>query len=262
MNMIKNFAVVLIVSIWLMPASFALAEEAPALVKPEEGQAAVSPSPAPTKPAFCPATEPAAGPSEGQDYQAEIARAFMQEIRNSGFRDPGDTTGYIGSSPFNQILGRIDGLGPTAFPGGKDAYVSFRSCHGSTRCYPAEKKHHGAYRNRPDGDAVDITPRDGYGLAVFNGTASSGGSGRNSYTVVTSTNGRLKAYYYHTNNVKQGRVQAGERIVRTGAGGIHHIHFELLADGKSVHGDTSTRKNGEREYVRSLWFNMKKVLGL
>lgn len=157
------------------------------------------------------------------------------------------------------VYGMAEGLGPTAYPGGNNASVSLNSCHGSTKCHPGERSGHGAYQNRPNGDAVDITPKSGYAYAAFGGTAQSGGSGRNSYTVLTSANGRVKAYYYHTNNIRTGPVNAGERIAKVGAGGIGHIHFELLVDGKSVHGHYVV---SESSYQADLWKNMKAVLGL
>jgi cell wall-associated NlpC family hydrolase len=152
-------------------------------------------------------------------------------------------------------------FGRTAYPGGANASVSFSSCHGSSTCHPAEDSGHGAYQNRPNGDAVDITPPSGYAYAVFDGTATKGGSGRNSYTAVRSQNGRAIAYYYHTNNVTTGSVKAGQKIAKTGAGGINHIHFELVVDGQSVHGALVYRAS-EPAYVKSLWNTMKMVLGL
>jgi hypothetical protein len=58
-----------------------------------------------------------------------------------------------------------------------------------------------------------------------------------------------------------GPIKGGSIIGRVGAAGIGHIHFELLVDGKSVHGDVS-RRGDESAYQRSLWDNMRKVLGL
>jgi len=164
-------------------------------------------------------------------------------------------SGYFGT------YGQVEGLGTTAYPGGNSASISFNSCHGSSACNPAEDSGHGVYQNRGQGDALDITPRDRFARAAFNGTASVGGSGRNSYTVVTSSNGRVKAFYYHTINLKTGAVSAGEAVAKVGAGGIGHIHFELLVDGKSVNGNQALRSN-PTAYQQSLWVNMQKVLGL
>lgn len=156
------------------------------------------------------------------------------------------------------VYGTAEGIGQTAYPGGNNASVSLGSCHGSSKCHPGERSGHGVYQNRPNGDAIDITPKSGYAYAAFGGNAQSGGSGRNSYTVLTSANGRVKAFYYHTNNIRTGPVNAGERIAKVGAGGIGHIHFELVVDGKSVHGSGGS----ESQYQANLWKNMKSVLGL
>jgi cell wall-associated NlpC family hydrolase len=167
----------------------------------------------------------------------------------------------VTSNGYTGALGEARGLGKTANPGGSNESISYGSCHGSSACHPGERSGHGVYQNRGSGDAIDITPADGYGRAAFDGTAQSGGSGRNSFTVVTSTNGKAKAYYYHTISVKTGPVKAGDAVARIGAAGITHVHFELLIDGKSVNGDASLKSN-ETEYAKSLWKNMKAVLGL
>ena len=162
---------------------------------------------------------------------------------------------------YNGVYGTVAGLGTTAYPGGEGASPSFGTCHGSSACNPAEDSGHGVYQNRGSGDALDISPKDGYARAAFDGTASHEDDGRNSYTVVTSSNGRVKAYYYHTFNIKNGPVKAGEVIAKVGAGKINHIHFELLVDGRSVNGDQNLRSN-QSKYQASLWKNMKTVLGL
>jgi len=180
-------------------------------------------------------------------------------------------THEISGGTYNGPWGETLGLGKTANPGGSSESISYSSCHGSSACHPGERSGHGVYNNRADsssdrknsiqGDAIDVTPSDGMCHAVFDGTASSGGSGRNSYTVLTSANGRVKAYYYHTLSKKTGVAKVGDAICSVGAADIGHIHFELLVDGKSVNGDRSKRSN-ETAYMESLWANMKRVLGL
>lgn len=162
---------------------------------------------------------------------------------------------------YGGVYGTVAGLGTTAYPGGEGASPSFGTCHGSSACHPAEKYHHGIYQNRGSGDALDISPRDGIARAVFDGTATHGGSGRDSYTLVTSANGQVQAYYYHTINLKNGAVKAGDAVAKVGAGGVNHIHFELLINGRSVNGNQNLRSS-ESAYQASLWKNMKIVLGL
>ncbi len=219
-------------------------------------QEAVSPTPAtsaaPTH-NICPAKF-STGPSAGKDSIGEIASSVFEPNAASGNNDFAEE-GYSGAS------GEVSDLGKTANPGGSNPNISFNTCHGSSACHPGEIYHHGVYHNRSSGDAIDITPSNEMCYAAFDGKATSGGSGRNSYTRLVSANGRVKAYYYHTLNKKTGEVKAGDIICRVGASNIRHIHFELLVDGKSVNGDLSKRSN-ESAYVRSLWANMKKVLGL
>lgn len=219
-------------------------------------QESVSPSPSASAASVhnvCPAKF-SSGPTAGKDTIGEIASS-LTEPSTAG------ENANLAEEEYSGTLGEISGLGKTANPGGTNPSISFNTCHGSSACHPSEIYHHGVYQNRGHGDAIDITPSNKMCYAAFSGTATSGGSGRNTYTKVISANGRVSAYYYHTTNKKNGAVQAGDIICNVGAGGIGHIHFELLVDGKSVNGDLSKRSN-EPAYMRSLWANMKKVLGL
>lgn len=199
----------------------------------------------------CP-TNYKSGPSTGKDIMGEIAKSLSNYYNPSSYVDQTESVVASGES--------ID-LGKTAQPGGSKYSISTGSCHGSSLCHPGEKSGHGVYQNRGNGDAIDITPRDGYARAAFDGRAVSDGAGRNSFTVVTSTNGKVKAYYYHTINIKTGNVKAGDAIAKVGASGIKHIHFELLVNGKSVNGNPALKLN-QSAYAASLWRNMKNVLGL
>jgi hypothetical protein len=184
------------------------------------------------------------------------------------------TTASKNCSIYSGSYGFVEGLGSTFYPGGDGENESFGSCHGKSVCHPGNISGHGVYKNRDgsQGDAVDITPANTVVYAAFDGTAypisgsldspiSIGTSTRGGGVKVVSTNGRVAAYYYHVIPTASGPIKGGSIIGRVGAAGIGHIHFELLVDGKSVHGDVS-RRGDESAYQRSLWDNMRKVLGL
>lgn len=211
----------------------------------------------------CPVTKPLPGPSYGNDLTDQVPTYYPNDTDDSSSSD--DTS--IGTETYENAE-----LGKTASPAGKNYTASFNSCHGKTPCHPSNISGHGVYKNRDSlGDAVDLTPSSGKGYAAFDGTAykvygsseSSSGNERDGAVKLVSTNGQVVAYYYHTfSTVKSGQsVSAGQVIARTGANGYSHIHFELLVNGKSVHGDLG-KKNNDGAYVRSLWANMKKVLGI
>ena len=142
-------------------------------------------------------------------------------------------------------------------------------------CHPSDDSGHGTFKNRETadhGDALDITPSSGKAYAAFDGTAypnygsndASSGGERYGGVRLVSKDKRVVLYYYHTiPMISYGQeVAAGSVIARTGADGISHIHLELLYDGKSVHGNASLCASGASAYNRSLWENVKKVLGL
>lgn len=212
----------------------------------------------------CPLDIPIVGPSYGDDY-TDTAPVY------SGDDNSGEYSGDVATNTYESA-----NLGRTANPGGNSYSPSFNSVHGKTLCHPSDNSGHGVYQNRDAssagrGDAVDITPSNGKAYAAFDGTAYRIGGSSGSYSSgsrdggirLVSKDGRIVAYYYHIDPIIQSgqEVTAGTVIARTGVAGIRHIHFELLVDGKSVHGDSSLCGNANK-YVRSLWANMKKVLGL
>lgn len=216
---------------------------------------------------YCPIEMPKSGPSSGSDLTSRVPTYFPQERDD----ESGEYTGESASTVYESA-----NLGRTASPAGDSYSPSFNSVHGKTLCQRSDNQGHGVYKNREDhgngrGDAVDLTPANGKAIAAFDGTAypnygssdKGSGSAREGGVRLVSRDGRVVAYYYHTiPMVRAGQeVSAGAVIARTGAAGIRHIHFELLVDGKSVHGDPSLCGNPQK-YVRSLWANMKKVLGI
>jgi len=219
---------------------------------------------------LCPLEMPPGGPSNGSDVTDQVPTFFPKESSDGS----GEYTGEITSTTYESA-----NLGRTASPAGNSYTTHFggrRPLHGKTQCKPEDDEGHGVYKNRDDvangrGDAIDITPSGGKAIAAFDGTAypnygsrdASSGSERSGGVRLVSKDKRVVAYYYHTfPMVRSGQeVSAGTAIARTGADGIGHIHFELLVDGKSVHGSSSLCGQPE-QYVRSLWANMKKVLGI
>lgn len=161
------------------------------------------------------------------------------------------------------VYGQAEGLGRTADPGGKSSSPSFNSCHGSTPCHPSLWPGHNAVigYGTGKGDAVDIST-DGKAYAAFDGTATRHSYGKRSDLIgvrLTSKNGQVIAHYVHVKPTKTGEVKAGEVIGTLYPINSPHIHFELQVNGSVVHGNTSLRGSA---YVKSLWSNMRKVLGL
>lgn len=169
---------------------------------------------------------------------------------------------------YTGVYGKAEGLGTTANPGGTSASPSFGDCHGTTLCNPGGKSHHnsinGSINGYQQGDAIDIGT-NGYAYAAFDGTASEHYGGDRADLVgvrLKSTNGQVVADYYHVTPVKTGQVKAGDIIGKLyPLRGSDHIHFELAVNGQTVHGNTSLRGD-QSAYAKSLWANMKKVLGL
>jgi len=162
------------------------------------------------------------------------------------------------------------GLGTTTSPGGAKTVPSFKSCHGRTPCFTGFRFSHSSingWSNPANGDAIDLGT-DGNVYAAFAGTATkryygrAGGSSSLWGIRLTSSDGKVVADYVHTNASKTGRVSAGEKIGTLCTGfKWDHIHFELAVNGQTVHGDPNS-KGSEGAYQKSLWANMKKVLGL
>jgi len=177
------------------------------------------------------------------------------------------TKDAINCPTYTGVYGKAEGLGTTANPGGTSASPSFGDCHGSTLCHPEKKSHHNSingYSNPPQGDAIDIGT-NGWAYAAFDGVASQHYGGDRADLVgvrLKSLNGQVIADYYHVTPVKTGQVKAGDVIGKLyPLRGSDHIHFELSVNGQTVHGDPSQR-GSESAYAKSLWANMKKVLGL
>ena len=205
---------------------------------------------------ICPPTKPKPGPSAGDDYHSYYAP-------NYGIGEDGGST---------EILGKAEGLGETAYPGGKGALASSNSCHGRTLCYPKHWGGHNAINGYSsyNGDAVDISMTEkGLAYATFSGTASSHSFGNRSDLIgirLVSDDGKVVSDYVHVTPTKTGKVRAGESIGRLYPLSGPHIHFEMSVNGSIVHGDSKLLTSGDNShnsaYVRSLWRNMKKVLGL
>jgi len=212
----------------------------------------------------CPATTGSSGPSEGDDYQDEIATQYQKQLTARYEATPTAEEAAAGT-PADYTYGGTGGYPP----GGSGESPSFSSCHGRSRCHPSDTGRVGHRTingwNSRDGDAVDIIAPTGFAYAAFNGvTKSHSGGTSESLTGVrlTSNDGHLVADYYHVTPTKTGAVKAGDKIgelypLRSGK----HIHFELSVNGQIVHGDSGKIGN-EPAYMQSLWKNMKQTLGL
>lgn len=215
----------------------------------------------------CPVHMPTNGPTAGEDLTDKVPTYFP---KSDGSDDSSDgTDSDTATTVYNSaVLGRV------ANPGGNGASATLSgNCHGYTPCHKGDISGHGVYKNRngSQGDAIDIVPANGKAYAAFDGTAyvvygsseKSSGNERDGGVKLVSKNRRVAAYYYHTlPKIKSGQeVTAGAVIATTGASGISHIHFELLVDGKSVHGSIGLTGN-PGSYMQSLWANIKKVLGI
>ena len=227
---------------------------------------AASAGPAKTLPdgTACPTTAGPSGPSEGDDYQDEIAAEYQKQL-TAYYEETPTAEEAAAGTPADYTYSGTGGYPP----GGPGENPSFRSCHGRSRCHPSDtgKEGHRAFNGwtTRDGDAVDITSPTGFAYAAFDGVASRRPSGTKESLVgvrLRSNDGRLIADYYHVTPTKIGEVKAGDKIgelfpLRSGK----HIHFELSVNGQVVHGDSGKIGN-EPVYVQSLWKNMKQALGL